>query len=180
MEGPGWEGPIKQRIKTPARTFKIAAWVWVTQCSPPEHCVTPAPTAAKCSFSLQFICCSVGAGVLGKLFNIRFSYKHCLRLPSYSSKFIKMASKTVTRTGLQSVFTVMQWAPAWEKFAMRHNFFFFIISFSPFYCVQLVPPPPPPHHHHHHSSIVSRTDTSTFNFPSLEDWTIFKSFTAWF
>ena len=91
-------------------------------------------------------------GVLQKLltlFNMRFSYKHCLRLLSYSSSSFHRN------------------AIAWGKFALRHHLLFFLFPFH-FYCVQLVQPPSPHHHHHHHISIVSRTDTSTFDFPPLE------------
>ena len=61
-------------------------------------------------------------------------------------------------------------AIAWEKFALRHHLLFFLFPYH-FYCVQLVQPPNPHHnhhHHHHHISIVSRTNTSPFDFPPLE------------
>ena len=84
-------------------------------------------------------------GVLQKLFNIRFSYKHCLRLPSYSSRWLPKPGQ-----GL-SVFTVMQ-SPGENLRCAIISFFLLLFPFH-FYRVQLVqptttpppPPPPPPH-----------------------------------
>ena len=68
--------------------------------------------------------------VLQKLFNIRFSYKHCFRLPSYSARWLPKPWQGLL------VFNVVQWAPTWEKFASRHHL---ILKFPfHYYCVHLL------------------------------------------
>ena len=132
------KGPIKQRTKTSAWTLKIAGCTGLTQCSPPEHCVI----ILRACYLFRSIAIFIGipsgslcggesrTAVLQKLLNIRFSYKHCFRLPSYSARWLPKPWQGLL------VFNVLQWAPTWEKFASRRH----LIFKFPFhyYCVHLL------------------------------------------